>query len=128
MIINGEVSVPTALAGEARDYIRWLSAAKGNQHKARYIVCSRNFDVSSMGECALKSPMVGSKHVQNVTGSVNTLYRSIPDCFIGGKGAGRPCGEALSYVEYNTEPVLIHITSPFFTQKRKVKWGMDDST
>ena len=35
-----------------------------SQHKARCRVCQKSFDISNMGEAALKSHMKGSKHVE----------------------------------------------------------------
>ena len=35
-----------------------------SQHKARCCVCQKSFDISNMGEAALKSHMMGLKHVE----------------------------------------------------------------
>ena len=47
-------------------YMSLSAALKENKNKARCTVCCRDFDVSSMGEAAVRSHMAGAKHAQNM--------------------------------------------------------------
>ena len=44
-------------------YSRWLARGSSGIHKAYCCLCSKSFDISAMGEAALKSHMIGKKHV-----------------------------------------------------------------
>ncbi|KAH8020990.1 hypothetical protein HPB51_011357 [Rhipicephalus microplus] len=48
-------------------YKEWISPDTSNWHRAKCKVCAKTFDVSSMGESALKSHMKSVKHVENMT-------------------------------------------------------------
>lgn len=48
-------------------YKEWISPDTSNSHRAKCKVCAKTFDVSSMGESALKSHMKSAKHVENMT-------------------------------------------------------------
>ena len=45
-------------------YSAWISKDK-DPHKAKCVVCCKSFDISNMGEAAVKSHMSGKKHEQN---------------------------------------------------------------
>lgn len=59
------------------EYKNWLQEDRQDQHKAFCCVCRRSFDVTNMGEAALKSHSTGTKHVRNLqeTGSTTGLAR-----------------------------------------------------
>ena len=43
-------------------YKKWLGEVSGAKHKARCILCMKDVDISSVGESALTSHMIGKKH------------------------------------------------------------------
>ncbi|CAN7949040.1 unnamed protein product [Ixodes pacificus] len=47
-------------------YEEWISSDTSNSHRAKGKPCGKTFDVSSMGESALKSHMKGAKHMENM--------------------------------------------------------------
>ena len=60
-------------------YKEWLREVKGDKHKARCIVCMKDFGISSMGKPALTSHLKGKKH-QTLT-SQKRSSASAPDFF-----------------------------------------------
>ena len=65
-------------------YGTWLQQEYNNKHVAKYMLCSKTFDVSNMGEAAIKSHALGAKHREHVTMSGGP---GINHFFIGGRAA-----------------------------------------
>ncbi|GBM60862.1 hypothetical protein AVEN_179013-1 [Araneus ventricosus] len=49
---------------ENADYKDWLVPVTDSKHKAKCKLCVKEFDITKMGESALKSHMKGTKHVE----------------------------------------------------------------
>ena len=60
-------------------YSTWLAQVQNSTHKAFCRWCKKEFDVSNMGECALKSHATSKKHISMETANKNVT--SIADSF-----------------------------------------------
>lgn len=62
------------------EYAAWLVRDRENKHHAHCNVCRRSFDISNMGEPALRSHSKGNKHCELVkvkTGNVAHFFRTV---------------------------------------------------
>lgn len=57
------------------NYREWLALDVSNPHKARCKICCKCFDITAMGESALKSHQKSAKHSENMqaAGSSGTM-------------------------------------------------------
>ena len=70
-------------------YSRWLARGSSGIHKAYCCLCSKSFDISAMGEAALKSHMIGKKHVDLIITLI--LNICISESFLGTKLSPLKC-------------------------------------
>ena len=54
----------------AREEYKWVRQVKGDSRKALCFVCNKIITLTTMGESALRSHMVGSKHQASVKSNV----------------------------------------------------------
>lgn len=59
------------------NYSAWISKDK-DPHKAKCVVCPKTFDISNMGEAAVKSHMAGQKHKKNMAAITDTDTQANP--------------------------------------------------
>lgn len=74
------------------DFKEWLRFVEGNKRKARCVVCSKDIDISNMGEAALTSHMEGKKHKERLEIRKNTCPLSAWAKTINKTGENRSSG------------------------------------
>ncbi|KAK7090140.1 hypothetical protein V1264_009981 [Littorina saxatilis] len=64
-------------------YKAWLAEASDkSKHHARCFVCKKDFNISSMGEAALKSHMAGARHQMLIKGNENSAPKLTMEDFV----------------------------------------------
>ena len=74
---------------ESGAYKEWLLCDSKDEHKARCRFCAKTFDISSMGEAALRSHMKSKKHTETAAHMKTTAVNATTiSTFFSKKGKG----------------------------------------